>query len=317
MQKRNNKLIVILGPTASGKSDLAVKLAKKFNGEIVCADSRQVYKEMLIGTASPVLQTPGFPPAHHLFNFLEPNKPLNVAMYKKMAEKAIEDIQKQGKVPFLVGGTGLYIKAIVDNLQFPKLKPSPKLRKEIEQKTAPQLFTMYKKLDPKGAKQIDKNNKRRLVRAIEVCQISGEPFWSQRQKATPLFDVLQIGLNPPKPELEKRIAKRTAKMFKLGLEKEVKALVKKYGWTSVLKNTIGYQEFGGLTSSQNLSPEPLGGLTSELIKLHTLQFAKRQITWFKKDKKIAWVKGSTQAQKLVKKFLNYRKQNKANNAPKK
>ncbi|MFH0739548.1 MAG: tRNA (adenosine(37)-N6)-dimethylallyltransferase MiaA [bacterium] len=305
---QKNKLIVILGPTASGKSDLAIKLAKRFNGEIVCADSRQVYKGMEIGTASPSRRTPGLPLLpHHLFNFREPNKPLNVAVYKKMAEKAIKDIQKRGKIPFLVGGTGLYIKAIVDNLQFPKLKPNQKLRKELEQKTAPQLFAIYKKLDPKGAKQIDKNNKRRLVRAIEVCKITGQPFWAQRQKSTPLFNVLQIGLNPPKPELEKRIAKRTAKMLKLGLKKEVKSLVKKYGWTPVLKNTIGYQEFGGLTSSQNLSPEPLGGQTSELsalISLHTTQFAKRQITWFKKDPRINWVKEIKQAQELIKNFLS-------------
>lgn len=308
MQKTNNKLIVILGPTASGKSDLAIKLAKRFNGEIVCADSRQVYKGMEIGTASPSRRTPGLPLLpHHLFNFREPNKTLNVATYKKMAEKAIKDIQKRGKMPFLVGGTGLYIKAIVDNLQFPKLKPSPKLRKELEQKTAPQLFAIYKKLDPKGALQIDKNNKRRLIRAIEVCKITGKPFWAQRQKATPLFDVLQIGLNPPKPELEKRIAKRTAKMFKQGLEKEVKVLVKKYGWTDVLQNTIGYSEFGGLTSSQNLSPESLGGLTPELsalICLHTIQFTKRQITWFKKNERILWVKNYQESARKVLAFLD-------------
>ena len=316
MTLNNNKLIVILGPTASGKSDLALRLAKKFNGEIVCADSRQVYRGMLIGTASPhmadissdepnprrELTSPtlvGNIP-HHLFNFRAPSKPLDVATYKKMAEKAIKDIQKRGKMPFLVGGTGLYIKAIVDNLQFPKLKPNPKLRKELEQKTAPQLFAIYKKLDPKGAKQIDKKNKRRLIRAIEVCKITGQPFWAQRITQAPLFDVLQIGVSLPKAELEKRISKRTEQMFKAGLEKEVKKLIKKYGWTKVLKNTIGYQEFRDLTSSQNLRPEPLGGLPSKLVKLHTIQLAKRQMTWFKKDKKIAWIKNYTQAVKLMK-----------------
>ncbi|MDO8524349.1 MAG: tRNA (adenosine(37)-N6)-dimethylallyltransferase MiaA [bacterium] len=315
-KKRENKLIVILGPTASGKSELAIKLARKFNGEIVCADSRQVYKRMLIGTASPAVEArflgspkPSFNsepktelqqlPSHYLFNFREPNKPLNVATYKKMAEKAIKDIQKRGKIPFLVGGTGLYIKAIVDNLQFPKLKPSPKLRKELEQKTAPQLFAMYKKLDPKGAKQIDKNNKRRLIRAIEVCKITGQPFWAQRKEATPLFDILQIGIDVPKPELEKRITKRVNKMFRQGLEKEVKALVKKYGWTPVLKNTIGYQEFQGLWKEPSALYSRHSVPLKNLISLHTIQFAKRQMTWFKKDKRIAWVDGLSQARKLV------------------
>ncbi len=305
------KLIVILGPTASGKSDLAIKLAKKFNGEIVCADSRQVYKRMSIGTAStggtvPPKKMGGLSPvAHHLFNFREPNKPLNVATYKKMAQNAIKDIQKRGKVPFLVGGTGLYIKAIVDNLQFPKLKPSQKLRKDLEQKIAPQLFVIYKKLDPKGAKLIDKNNKRRLIRAIEVCKITGKPFWAQRKEATPLFDVLQIGVSLPKPELEKRIAKRVEKMLKLGLEKEVKTLVKKYGWTPILQNTIGYSEWKDFL---NLQKQPSRFCRSDsvasAITLHTIQFAKRQMTWFKKDKRIHWVKTKKQAQKLIEKFLN-------------
>ena len=313
IQKRNNKLIVILGPTASGKSDLAVKLARKFNGEIVCADSRQVYRGLSIGTASPVLQTPGLcknralgsvTVPHHLFNFRKPNKLLNVATYKKMAKRAIKDIQKRGKMPFLVGGTGLYIKSIVDNLQFPKMKPSQKLRKELEEKTAPQLFTIYKKLDVQGAKQIDKNNKRRLVRAIEVCQITGKPFWEQREEATPLFDVLQIGIDVPKPELEKRIIKRVEKMFKQGLEKEVKVLVKKYGWTPVLENTIGYSEFQGTWKEPSALYSRHSVPLKNLIALHTTQFAKRQMTWFKKDPKINWVKTEDQTKKLVINFIN-------------
>lgn len=301
-QKINNKVIIILGPTASGKSDLAIRLAKKFNGEIVCADSRQIYKDMLIGTASPSPQSPGVCVAHHLFNFKEPKKLLNVALYKKMAEKAIKDIQKQGKVPFLVGGTGLYIKSIVDNLQFPKLKPNIKLRNELEQKTAPQLFAIYKKLDQKGAKQIDKNNKCRLIRAIEVCKITGQPFWGQRQTQTPLFDVLQLGVDVLKPKLEKRIAKRTEKMFEQGLEKEVKKLIKKYGWTIVLQNTICYSEWQNFLNLNKISPAARATI-QKLITLHTIQFAKRQMTWFKKDKKIAWIKNYTQAIKIATTFL--------------
>ncbi len=317
VQKINNKIVVILGPTASGKSGLALKLAKKFNGEIVCADSRQVYDEMAIGTASPFQMKNHKEKSkkidgieHHLFNIIKPNKKFSVGQYQKLAIKTIKNIQKRGKIPFLVGGTGLYIKSIVDNLQFPKLKPSPKLRKELEQKTALQLFAIYKELDKKGAKQIDKNNKRRLTRAIEVCRVTGKPFWEQRQKQTPLFDVLQIGLDVPKPELEKRITKRTKKMLKAGLEKEVKKLVKKYGWTLVLQNTIGYSEWqlpgnfqkGGyrVTSYSTIQKAQI----NQLISLHTVQYAKRQMTWFKKNERILWVKNYQESARKISRFTN-------------
>lgn len=326
--KKKNKVVVILGPTASGKSDLALKLARKFNGEIICADSRQVYSEMAIGTASPfqnqkskvksqkykskfkIREIP-----HHIFHIVSPKKTFSVAQYQKLTIKTIKDIQKWGKVPFLVGGTGLYIKAIVDNLHFPKLKPSQKLRNELERKTCQELFIIYKKLDPHGAKQIDKNNKRRLVRAIEVCKITGQPFWAQRQKAAPLFDILQIGVDLPKPELEKRIYKRVEKMFKQGLEKEVKNLVKKYGWTKVLQNTIGYSEWGGCkelnslqSSARSLTPCKKNEVKN-LISLHTIQFAKRQMTWFKKDGRILWVKNYQETAQKVLAFIHNQNNN--------
>lgn len=290
--KKLPKLIVILGPTGTGKTDLAITLAKKFGGEIVSADSRQIYKEMAIGTAKPTKKEIKAVP-HHLINIVKPDKNFNVALYKRKALKTIKQIHKKEMVPFLVGGTGLYISSIVNNIDFPKVKPSKKLRNQLEKKTAKQLFEIYKKLDPKGAKVIDKNNKRRLVRAIEVCKITKKPFWQQRQKQEPLFEVLQLGIKVPKKELEKRISKRTDEMFKFGLEKEVKRLNKKYSKSPLLQ-TIGYQEWFENKNKKEIKED---------IKMHTMQFAKRQMTWFKKDKRINWTRNYKKAKRLVENFL--------------
>lgn len=290
------KLIVILGPTASGKTETAIQLAKKFNGEIVSADSRQIYKEMNIGTAKPTKkELKGI--RYHLIDIVGPKKDFNVALYKNLAVKKIKEIQKKGKVPLLVGGTGLYIKAVVDNLDFPKIIPDKKLRNKLEKKTAKELFKIYERLDPEGSKFIDKNNKRRLIRAIEVCKLTSEPFWQQRKKQKPIFDILEIGIKMNESELKKRIDRRTEKMFQSGLEEEIRKLHKKYGWLSSLQ-TIGYQEFKEYLEGKITKKE-----VEKLIKLRTFQFVKRQITWFKKDKKIHWIKSEKQAKKLIKSFL--------------
>ena len=278
------KLVVVLGPTASGKTKMAVKLAKKFNGEIVSADSRQVYKGMNIGTAKPTKkERQGI--RHHLIDIIKPNKEFNAAIFKKKAIGTIKNIQRRKRLPFLVGGTGLYIQTIVDNIEFPKVAPNKKLREKLEQKSVKELFRIYKKLDPKGIKEIEKDNKRRLIRAIEVSKISKKPFSEQKRKGKPLFNILEIGIKKSKEEIKKSVEKRIKKMFKMGLENEVKGLVKKYGRVPCLQ-TIGYQES---------SPEE--------TSLHTLQFAKRQMTWFKRSKKIQWVKNYQQAKKLISQFL--------------
>jgi tRNA dimethylallyltransferase len=174
-------LIVILGPTASGKSNLAIKLAKKFNGEIISADSRQIYQEMDIGTAKITKEEmSGIP--HYLIDIVKPDQEFTLAQYKKLAVKIIKDVQKRGKLPFLVGGTGLYIQAVVDNLEIPQVKPNKKLRNKLEKLTNQELLNQLKKLDPLSAVSIDPNNKRRLIRALEVCLIAKKPFSQQRKK---------------------------------------------------------------------------------------------------------------------------------------
>ena len=288
-----NKLLIILGPTASGKSDLAIKLAKLFNGKIVSADSRQVYKEMNIGTAKPSKGNIRY----HLLDIIEPDKRFSAAQYKEAACKAIKDIQNRNKLPILCGGTGLYISSIIENWQFPKVPPQEKLRKELEKKSVEQLFKIYQKLDPEGAKSIDKKNKRRLIRAIEVCKANNKPFWQQRKSSKSLFDTLLIGIELPKKELKERIAKRIKKMIKIGLETEIKILKDKYGRIPSLQ-TIGYQEWKEYFNNKINKKE-----VQDLIELHTVQYSKRQMTWFKKMKNIQWIKKPEQAIKLTKLFL--------------
>lgn len=238
---------------------------------------------------------------HHLIDIIKPNQKFNVALYKKLALKAIEDIQKRGKTPFLVGGTGLYIQAIVDNFEYPKMKPDWQMRKKLEAKNTKQLFSIYRKLDPAGAKKIDKNNKRRLVRAIEVCRITKLPFWRQRQKKEPLFDVLQIGIKLPEKQLKRNISRRTKQMFRAGLKKEAKRLFKKYGKKLPALQTIGYQEWKEILGRKGSIREYEG--ISEEIKKHTWQYAKRQMTWFKRDSRIHWISNYSAALKKIKRFI--------------
>ena len=263
------KLIVVLGPTASGKSAFAVKLAQKINGEVVSADSRQVYKGMDIGTGKTTKkEMKGIP--HYLIDMVSPKKQITVVEYKKLALEAIDKIIKKGKTPILCGGTGFYIQAVVENTIIPEIKPDWKLRKELEKKSAEELFKKLKKIDPQRAKNIDAKNKRRLIRALEIIIKTGKPV--PKIQSQPQFNITYIGIKKSPAELKKLINKRVDKMIKFGLEKETKNLVKKHGWTIVLKNTIGYKEWKEFKNKNQ---------AIETIKANTYNYAKRQMTWFK------------------------------------
>ncbi len=294
----HNRLIVILGPTASGKSSLAVKLAKEFNGEIISADSRQIYKEMDIGTAK-ITKKEMDGISHYLIDIVKPNQGFTLAQYKREAIKIIKDIQKKEKLPFLVGGTGLYIQSIVDNLEIPQVKPDKKLREKLEKQDTNDLFRQLKKLDPESIQFIDRNNKRRIIRALEVCFLTQKPFSKQRKRGQPIFDVLQIGINVEKNELEKRTEKRTEEMIKEGLVEEVKKLLEKYNPDLPCFSGIGYQEI-----IPYLKGEISLDKAKELIARHTRQYAKKQMVWFKRDKRIHWVKSYPQVKKSTEKFLS-------------
>lgn len=294
-----NKLIVILGPTASGKTELSIKIAKKYNGEIVSADSRQIYRGMDIGTAKP-LDLQGIP--HWLLNIKNPNHPYTVAEYKKDAIKAIKDIQKRGKLPIMAGGTGLYIKTVAENLDIPKTKANPLLRQKIEKEAEKNglnyVFQKLIKLDPEAAYIVDSKNPRRVVRALEITLLTKKPFSAQRKSGAPLFDVLEIGISVPKEKLKKRIKLRADKMAEDGLIEEVKNLINKYGANQQAFDAIGYREIIDYLANKKTLEKALAE-----IKTNTWHYAKRQMTWFNADKKIHWVDNQKEAEILVKNFF--------------
>ena len=296
------KIIAIVGPTSSGKSALAVKLAKKFRGEIVSADSRQIYKGMDVGTAKPTKKELKIVP-HYLIDIKNPNQNYTLSQYKNDAIKAINKIIKRGKIPFLAGGTGLYIDAVIDNLEIPQVKPNQKLRKKLEKaietKGLKYVFDKLVSLDPESAYIIDPNNPRRVIRALEITLLTNKPFSQQRKKGEPLFHTLKIGLALPPEKLQERINKRVDLMLKNGLLKEVKNLLIKYGSKPIAFDAIGYREIIDYFRGKIPREEVIN-----LIKKNTWRFAKRQMTWFKRDKNICWIDSEKQAEKLARRFID-------------
>ncbi len=318
------KIIVILGPTASGKSDLAIKIARKFNGEIISADSRQIYRGMDIGTAKPPISparqnragaklsalptgraimpvySQGIP--HYLIDIKSPNQSYTVAQYKKDAVSATRKILKKSKLPILVGGTGLYIKAVVDNLEIPEVKPNPRLRqkleKELNEKGLNYLYEKLIVLDPEAVYIIDRHNPRRVIRALEITLFSKKPFSQQRKQGEKLFDALKIGINLDKEKLKNKIEKRVNFMVNDGLISETKKLIKKYRLKLPVFDAIGYREIINYLEGKI----PLSEAINQ-IKRNTWLYAKRQMTWFKRDKEIIWLKNIKEAENLIKKFL--------------
>ncbi|MBI2676633.1 MAG: tRNA (adenosine(37)-N6)-dimethylallyltransferase MiaA [Candidatus Yanofskybacteria bacterium] len=303
MQKSNPpagepKLVVILGPTASGKTSLSLKLAKKFNGEIVSADSRAIYKGLNIGSAKPTKkEMAGIP--HHLIDVVPPNKTLTLAQYKKLALAQIRYIASHERVPFLVGGTALYIYSVIDNWLIPEVSPNKKLRAKLEKLSAEKLYEKLVKKDPEAKKFVDPKNKRRIVRALEVIAATGKPFSQQREKGPKLFDVLILGIKKSPKETKKIIVKRTRQMLKAGLVAEVKNLLKKgYSPKSPALSGIHYKEIIEYLNKKISLPEAVS-----LINKNDEQLVRRQMQWFKKDSRIRWIKSQKEAEKLVKTFL--------------
>jgi len=256
---------------------------------------------MDIGTAKPSFEKRLKIP-HYLINIIFPNQEFTVAQFKEKALQIIQEIQDKYRIPFLVGGTGLYIKTLVDNLNIPKVAPDKKLRskleKEIEKKGLESLWEKLIKLDPKAAEFIQRKNPRRIIRALEVCLKTKKPFSELRNKKDPLFECLELGLKISKKEIKERISKRVDKMMEIGLIEEVKALKEKYTADSCGLRTIGYQEIISYLKGEIDLEEAI-----DLIKKNTWQYAKRQMTWFKKNKNIKWIENYEEAEELVKEFL--------------
>lgn len=291
------KIVVILGPTSSGKSGIAIKLAKKFNGEIISADSRQVYRHMNIGTGKITKKEMGGI-KHYMIDIVSPKTNYNVAKFKKAVDKIIPEIIKRGKVPIICGGTGFWIKTIVDNVKFPKVKPNKELRNKLRNKSALQLFKELNKLDPERAKSIDKNNKVRLIRAIEIAEELGRVPTNNSRLTT--YNFLQIGIVVSKDKLYQNIKKRLEARFKQGMIKEVKDLHDKYklSWKKIQSFGLGYYWIP-LYLQNKLSKKEL----FEKICQAEKDYAKRQMTWFRKDKRIKWVESYKEIEKEIKEFI--------------
>ncbi len=279
------KVLVILGQTATGKSDFAVKLAKKIDGEIVSADPRQVYKGLDIGSGKITKkEMQGIP--HHLLDVASLKNKFNVSLYKDLAETKIKEIFAQGKTPIICGGTGFYIDSLVNGVVFPEVPPNNKLRKELEKKDLASLFKILKKLDPKRAKTIDVKNKVRLVRAIEIATTLGKvPKITQ---GSPVYKFIKIGLYLPKELLKAKIKQRLLKRLKTGMLREAKNLNKNgLSWKKMEALGLEYK-FMALHLQNKLNKAEM----VEKLNLEIYRYAKRQMTWFKRDKGIKWIDAS-------------------------
>jgi tRNA dimethylallyltransferase len=283
-----NKLIAIIGPTGIGKTKLAIQLALLYNGEIVNADSRQIYRFMDIGTAKPTGEELALIP-HHLVDIIEPDNEFSLAEYQRFADDAIQDIQRRGKIPFLVGGSGLYVWAVLEGWVIPKVAPDVIFRQGLEKRAelgqGGDLYRELEEIDPAAAKKIDPHNIRRVIRALEVNKVSDSTFSRLQKKQTPPFRTLIIGLTAERKELYRRADERVDNMLKQGFVDEVDTLLKKgYNLGLPAMSSIGYREIG-----QYLE----GGMTMEeavyKIKTGTHRFIRHQYAWFRlKDERIKW-----------------------------
>ena len=307
--KKYPKVVVIGGPTASGKTGLALQLAKKYNGEIISADSQQVYKDFNIGTGKEgklkrsknalAVYRNADGVRQYLVDFVDPREQFNVVDFQKQCYQKIEQIIKLKKIPFIVGGTGLYIDAVSEGYIFPKIQDKPKItREQLEKKDLDELLVELKKLDPESLKQIDTKNKRRVIRALEMTINSGKPFSSQQKMKKPPYYFLKLAIDLPVEKLRARINRRVDNMINKGLAMEVRSLLEKYSKESIPFNSIGYKEVIGYLQGKYDINE-----VAQQIKTNSWQLATRQMTWFRKSPKIRWVQNIEQADKLIHEFL--------------
>jgi tRNA dimethylallyltransferase len=276
-------LLVIGGATATGKSGLAMALAERLNGAILSADSRQVYREFDIGTAKPS-QADQHRVPHYLIDLCDPTETLTLAEYQQQAQSLIRQLHQTGNVvPLLVGGTGLYIDAIVKGLKIPPVAPQSALRQQISDLGQPHAYALLKSLDPAATQRIHPNDAVRTIRALEIFYVTGQPPSTLQGENPPTYPILYLGLDADPDVLHRRIAQRTHAMIAMGLEEEVLHLVKKYGSDLPLLQTLGYAEMLPYVRGDRSLDAAI-----EAIILHTRQFAKRQRTWFRNRAMVQW-----------------------------
>lgn len=296
--EKKPKILVILGQTATGKTALSIEIAKRFNAEIVSADSRQVYKGMDIGTAK-ISKDEMQGIAHHMIDIADPSYSYTVAEFVDEAEKRIQDILSKKKLPIVCGGTGMYIDALVSGTRFPVVPPNQKLRAELELLSIEKLFQKLLKIDPRRAQTIDRHNKVRLVRALEIAKTIGEVPLITKSSS---YDVLYIGLRIPKEELQQNITARIIDRFKNGMLEETKDLLES-GVSHARLESFGLEY---RYMSRYIREEITYKEMIQQLDTATRQFAKRQNTWFKRNKKIKWFhpqNNSEEIMKMVGRFL--------------
>ena len=283
-----NRLVAIVGPTGVGKSQLALHLAQTFNGEIVSADSRQVYRHMDIGTAKPSLEELSLVP-HHLLNIIDPDEDFSLAQYQRLAYRVIDDIEQRNKLPLLVGGSGLYVWSVLEGWKIPSVPPDLEFRHSLEERAAKagkdELYQELVRVDPIAAQGIDPRNVRRVIRALEVHRSTRTPLSQLRRKQAPPFKTLIIGLTADRAELYRRINLRVDEMIKQGLVEEVKRLVNMgYDLNLPAMSGIGYKQIGMF-----LKDELTLDAAIQQIKFETHRFVRHQYNWFRlKDDRIQW-----------------------------
>ena len=287
------KVIVICGPTASGKTALSIELAKKINGEIISCDSMQIYKYMDIGTAKPTLEEQK-EVKHHLIDFVEPNQRYSVAEYKKDAEKSIEEILSKGKTPIIVGGTGLYVDSLIYGIEYPEIELDEEYRKqlekEIEEKGLESLYNKAKEIDSKAMEKISPNDKKRIMRVVEIYKATGKTKTEQEIESRThevKYDYRVFAIKMDREKLYERINKRVDMMIEKGLIEEVQNILKKYDKFPTAMQGLGYKEAVEYLEGKKTKEEMI-----DKIKMQTRRYAKRQITWFKKNKQTVWIENN-------------------------
>ncbi|RDV84769.1 tRNA (adenosine(37)-N6)-dimethylallyltransferase MiaA [Ammonifex thiophilus] len=280
-------LVVITGPTATGKTAVGIEVALRLGGEIISADSMMVYKGMDIGTAKPSLEErKGVP--HHLIDVVEPHEHFSVGAFQALARKLIEEIHSRGRLPLLVGGTALYIRAVIDGYTFP-VKADKELRqrllKEAQEKGTAHLHAQLQAIDPRAAGKIHPHDRKRIVRALEIYYQTGKPPSEVMKKEPPPYDVLMFGLNLPREELYRRIEQRVDAMLAAGLVEEVRRLLEQgVPPQATSMQGLGYKEIAAYLRGEISFEQAV-----YLIKRNTRRFAKRQLTWFRHDPRICWL----------------------------
>ena len=292
------KVIVICGPTASGKTALSIKLAKQINGEIISSDSMQIYKYMDIGTAKPDKEEmQGI--KHHLIDFVEPNQRYSVAEFKKDAENAIEKILAKGKTPIIVGGTGLYVDSLIYGIEYQDIKIDEKYREQLEERVEKEglqkLYEEAQEIDPEAMKKISQNDKKRILRVLEIYKSTGKTKTQQEieSRKEVKYDYKVFAINLEREILYERINKRVDIMIEKGLIQEVERLLEKYDEFPTAMQGLGYKEVVEYLQGKTTKEEMI-----EKLKMETRRYAKRQITWFKKNKQTIWI-GTQDLQKIL------------------